>query len=114
MPTPGDLDVPQPVRPNLRGRRLDSGLSVLSKRSLASHATSSFEADDERSSTDGDMTDRSSDPGAPRYTGYDARPTSRKELLGWYMYAFAAETYVICGIGEHSPALPALAPAPPG
>lgn len=23
--------------------------------------------------------------------------TSTKELRGWYMYAFAAETYVICG-----------------
>jgi UMF1 family MFS transporter len=34
---------------------------------------------------------------APRYAGEDTRPTSRKELAGWYMYAFAAETYVICG-----------------
>lgn len=37
------------------------------------------------------------------YAGYDGRPTSRKELMGWYMYAFAAETYVICGIGECYP-----------
>lgn len=34
---------------------------------------------------------------APRYHGEDVRPTSSKELAGWYMYAFAAETYVICG-----------------
>lgn len=34
------------------------------------------------------------------YPGHDVRPTSRKELTGWYMYAFAAETYVICGIGK--------------
>ncbi|KAF4510572.1 hypothetical protein G6O67_002449 [Ophiocordyceps sinensis] len=102
MPPPSD---PRPARPSLQGRRLWSDLSVLSKLSLASHATSSFEADDERSSTDGDMTDRGSDPGRPRYSGYDARPTSRKELLGWYMYAFAAETYVICGIASFIPIL---------
>lgn len=105
MPPPN----PQPHRPDLQGRRLLSGLSILSKRSFRSYATSSFEADDERSSSDGDdMSRRDSDSdgdgdlqraGAPRYLGHDARPTSRKELLGWYMYAFAAETYVICGIG---------------
>lgn len=33
----------------------------------------------------------------PRYPGEDTRPTSLKELGGWYMYSFAAETYVICG-----------------
>jgi MFS transporter, UMF1 family len=32
-----------------------------------------------------------------RYPGEDTRPTSTKELAGWYMYGFAAETYVICG-----------------
>ncbi|CAI4216190.1 unnamed protein product [Parascedosporium putredinis] len=37
-----------------------------------------------------------SDHPAPRYIGEDTRPTSKKELAGWYMYAFAAETYVIC------------------
>ncbi|TGJ80383.1 hypothetical protein E0Z10_g8384 [Xylaria hypoxylon] len=31
-----------------------------------------------------------------RYPGEDTRPTSTKELSGWYMYSFAAETYVIC------------------
>lgn len=33
----------------------------------------------------------------PRYPGEDTRPTSQKELAGWYAYAFAAEVYVICG-----------------
>lgn len=33
----------------------------------------------------------------PRFPGEDTRPTSSKELAGWYMYAFAAETYVVCG-----------------
>ena len=43
--------------------------------------------------TDGDS---SSLPPA-RYPGDDTRPTSQKELAGWYAYAFAAEVYVICG-----------------
>lgn len=96
-------------RPALQGHRLWSGLSILSKRSFRSFTTSSFEADDERSSTDGDMSPGSSDsgtigPSVPRYIGHDARPTSRKELAGWYTYAFAAETYMVCGIGT-SPSL---------
>lgn len=33
-----------------------------------------------------------------RYVGEDTRPTSTKELAGWYMYSFAAETYVLCGM----------------
>ncbi|PKS06356.1 hypothetical protein jhhlp_007104 [Lomentospora prolificans] len=41
----------------------------------------------------------------PRYAGEDTRPTSKKELAGWYMYAFAAETYVICGISSFIPIL---------
>lgn len=86
-------------RPPLQGHRLWSGLSILSRRSFRSF-TSSFEADDERSSTDAAMTPRDSDSDmTPRYGGHDARPTSRKELAGWYAYAFAAETYMICGIG---------------
>lgn len=92
------------ARPELQGRRHWSGISVLSKRSFRSFATSSFEADDERSSTDGNMSSHSSESdlrllGAPHYSGHDARPTSAKELLGWYMYGFAAEVYVVCGIG---------------
>ncbi len=34
----------------------------------------------------------------PSYPGEDTRPTSTKELAGWYMYGFASETYVICGM----------------
>ncbi|KAH6604704.1 autophagy 22 [Trichoderma cornu-damae] len=97
-----------PRRPELQGRRFWSGLSILSKRS---YATSSFEADDERSSSDGEMSLRGSfdgddrRPAVPAYTGHDARPTSKKELWGWYMYGFAAETYVICGIASFIPIL---------
>jgi len=40
----------------------------------------------------------SPDDPAHEYPGEDTRSTSKKELSGWYMYAFAAETYVICGM----------------
>ncbi|KUI65754.1 Autophagy-related protein 22 [Cytospora mali] len=76
------------------------------KRSFHSHS-SSFEADDERSPSLTPSSDdferhaamspgHSSDP-PTRYPGEDNRPTSSRELRGWYMYAFAAETYVVCG-----------------
>ncbi|KAF4122651.1 MFS transporter, UMF1 family [Geosmithia morbida] len=123
----------QDPRPSLRGTRHWSGRSVLSRRSLRSFTTSSFEADDERSSTEGGpyddedysrfyygMSSSRSSSTAPAgearhrhhqpstvalYPGYDGRPTSRKELAGWFMYSFAAETYVICGIGSFIPIL---------
>ncbi|KAK3996421.1 putative autophagy-related protein 22 [Cladorrhinum sp. PSN332] len=112
----------EPVRPSL-APRLFSRLSYASKRSFRSHS-SSFEADDERSDNSsveefGMMSGsirsrRSSDSGSlfanshlppPRYPGEDTRPTSNKELAGWYAYAFAAEVYVICGIASFIPIL---------
>ncbi|KAI0175981.1 autophagy-related protein 22 [Hypoxylon sp. FL1284] len=89
--------------------RLLSVQSVVSKYSLRSHS-SSFEADDERSTSteSGRMTPTPSvemGPPAGRYPGEDTRPTSSKELAGWYMYAFAAETYVICAISSFIPIL---------
>ncbi|KAB5579882.1 autophagy protein Atg22 [Coniochaeta sp. 2T2.1] len=88
--------------------RLFSRISQLSKKSFRSHS-SSFEADDERSSNDDDiMTETSLDEdrrAPPRYPGEDTRPTSDKEIKGWYAYAFAAEVYVICGIGSFIPIL---------
>jgi hypothetical protein len=75
----------------------------------AKHSTrsysSSFEADDERSSTaDHDSMGPNSAAGfrdePSQYEGEDIRLTSRKELSGWYAYAFAAEVFVICGMGE--------------
>ncbi|KAI4093331.1 MAG: hypothetical protein LQ348_001418 [Seirophora lacunosa] len=39
----------------------------------------------------------------PRYVGEDTRPTSKKELSGWYSYGFAAEVFVVCGIGSFIP-----------
>ena len=118
----------EPARPP--APRLLSRLSHASKRSALSQS-SSFEADDERSSTashedadarlmsrsrsrsrsrsldtmsrtgsiSGDSGSAGSRVGAPapRYAGDDTRPTSSKELAGWYAYSFAAEVYVICG-----------------
>ncbi|KAI1437632.1 autophagy-related protein 22-like protein [Xylaria sp. CBS 124048] len=96
--------------------RLLSIQSTASKYSIRSHS-SSFEADDERSTTTagsitmsprpstdaGDAGDDS--PPDRNYAGEDTRPTSTKELAGWYMYAFAAETYVICAISSFIPIL---------
>ncbi|KEY65180.1 hypothetical protein S7711_08288 [Stachybotrys chartarum IBT 7711] len=111
MPPEVPADV-APPRPQLARHRLWSQLSVHSKRSARSFHTSSFEADDERSSLsdDGGMASSESQDGAtPRvvlsYAGQDVRPTSRKELWGWYTYAFAAETYVICGFASFIPIL---------
>ncbi|KAF7515301.1 hypothetical protein G7054_g14643 [Neopestalotiopsis clavispora] len=88
--------------------------STVSKHSYRSH-TSSFEADDEFSSTDdsyssnGSMTPRASIDEDGRssgaYPGEDTRPTSRKELNGFYVYGFAAEVYVICAISSFIPIL---------
>ena len=38
----------------------------------------------------------------PSYPGEDTRLTSSKELSGWYFYGWAAEVFVICGIGMFS------------
>ena len=35
------------------------------------------------------------------YPGEDTRPTSPKELWGWYSYAWASEVFVVCGIGTY-------------
>ncbi|KAL9099948.1 MAG: hypothetical protein Q9163_004612 [Psora crenata] len=39
----------------------------------------------------------------PRYPGDDTRPTSKKEISAWYSYGFAAEVFVVCGIGSFIP-----------
>ena len=89
-------------------------LSTASKQSFRSHSSSVFEADDERSPSphrsftsvstmdgngrdSGSRRDGARDADDGRYDGEDTRLTSDKELAGWYMYAFASETYVICG-----------------
>lgn len=36
---------------------------------------------------------------SPQYPGDDTRPTSNRELAGWYCYGWAAEVFVVCGMG---------------
>jgi UMF1 family MFS transporter len=43
------------------------------------------------------------DPPDPSYPGEDTRPTSHKETLGFYTYSFAAEVFVVCGLGAFIP-----------
>lgn len=40
---------------------------------------------------------------AERYEGEDSRPTSQKELWGWYSYGWAAETFVIVCMASFLP-----------
>ncbi|KJX96019.1 autophagy-related protein 22 [Zymoseptoria brevis] len=40
---------------------------------------------------------------APSYPEEDTRPTSKQELLGFYAYSFAAEVFVVCGVGAFIP-----------
>jgi UMF1 family MFS transporter len=75
--------------------------SVHSKLTLPSSSQSN-EADDEQSlSTDG--FDMESTPAPPQYRGHDTRLTSDRELAGFYMYGWAAEVFVVCGIGSFIP-----------
>ncbi|PQE29106.1 autophagy Atg22 protein [Rutstroemia sp. NJR-2017a BBW] len=100
---PREAELPLPhLRPE--PQRAPSNSTKISFRSHSS----SFEADDERSSSI-DHDSMGPDIGsahrdAPaQYAGEDTRLTSRKELSGWYAYGFAAEVFVICGIGSFIP-----------
>ena len=42
-------------------------------------------------------------PETPSYPGEDTRLTSKKELSGWYSYGWAAEVFVVCGVGSFIP-----------
>ncbi|KAL5121045.1 Autophagy protein 22 [Pleosporales sp. CAS-2024a] len=89
-----------PRAPCCRPRLLrdDSTHSKLSA-ALSSHSN---EADDEQSLSD-PSSDMQSTAHAPHYRGEDTRPTSDRELSGFYMYAWAAEVFVVCGIGSFIP-----------
>lgn len=39
----------------------------------------------------------------PSYPGEDTRLTSTRELSGWYSYGWAAEVFVVCGVGSFIP-----------
>lgn len=82
----------------------------LRQQSSAHFSSRSAEADDERSypsshasSMDPSSLDDEGDLTPPSYDGEDTRPTSRKELAGFYAYSFAAEVFVICGLGAFIP-----------
>ncbi|OOF90761.1 hypothetical protein ASPCADRAFT_211711 [Aspergillus carbonarius ITEM 5010] len=40
---------------------------------------------------------------SPQFPGDDTRPTSRKELAGWYSYGWAAEVFAVCAMGSFLP-----------
>ncbi|CAI6338841.1 unnamed protein product [Periconia digitata] len=77
-------------------------LRNLSSFSKASAPSSHDDADDEQSSTEG-TSQMESNPPLPQYDGEDTRLTSDKELSGFYMYGWAAEVFVVCGIGSFIP-----------
>ncbi|KAL6709491.1 Autophagy protein 22 [Coniothyrium glycines] len=63
----------------------------------------SNEADDEQSLSSQLSPDMHSHHDHPNYDGEDNRLTSEKELRGFYMYGWAAEVFVVCGIGSFIP-----------
>ncbi|OWY44260.1 Autophagy-related protein 22-2 [Alternaria arborescens] len=63
----------------------------------------SNEADDEQSLSSDQSLDMESNDSQPHYEGEDTRLTSDKELRGFYMYGWAAEVFVVCGIGSFIP-----------
>ncbi|KAF2257557.1 MFS general substrate transporter [Lojkania enalia] len=106
--------VPSPIsRPELLRHA-----SALSKASVPSSSQSN-EADDEQSISDQASPQMDSQRSPPAYAGEDTRPTSDKELSGFYMYGWAAEVFVVCGIGKkHTDLFPLprprkLTPVPP-
>lgn len=82
--------------------------TVSRQRSFASEWTG-HEADDEQSLPSSGRSTYSMGPHSideyaePSYPGEDTRPTSKKELLGFYTYSFAAEVFVVCGLGAFIP-----------
>ncbi|PPJ55566.1 hypothetical protein CBER1_03698 [Cercospora berteroae] len=91
---------------------LDKGKPPVS-RQISFLSEYAHDADDERS-TPSTSSERSSfdtimapgepvDAPEPSYPGEDTRPTSDKELLGFYTYSFAAEVFVVCGLGAFIP-----------
>lgn len=36
----------------------------------------------------------------PQYPSEDTRPTSKREILGWYTYGWAAEVFTVCAMGK--------------
>ncbi|OMP86042.1 Autophagy-related protein 22-2 [Diplodia seriata] len=86
-----------PFRPDLFRQS-----SANSKRSFQT----SYSADDERSiaaDTMGPDRERDIPARPPQYDGEDTSLTSRRELWGFYIYGWAAEVFVVCGVGSFIP-----------
>ncbi|KAI8939455.1 hypothetical protein NX059_003231 [Plenodomus lindquistii] len=97
VPRAPELQVQVQPRPYLlRNASSHSKLSVPS-------ISQSNEADDEQSLSSDHSPDMESNGDAPHYDGEDTRLTSDKELRGFYMYGWAAEVFVVCGIGSFIP-----------
>lgn len=83
-------------------RSINPHYEPLTRASLIS-PTPSVEADDERDSSWDDslfdMDDLEDPVHATRFADEDTRPTSQKELWGWYSYGWAAEVFAICAMG---------------
>ncbi|KIX06121.1 uncharacterized protein Z518_04095 [Rhinocladiella mackenziei CBS 650.93] len=101
---PRDGEDPEPesstTRPPLPRQSSHSKASLISP-------TPSVEADDERDSSwgysDSGMDDLTDPVAETRYADEDTRPTSQKELWGWYSYGWAAEVFAICAMGSFLP-----------
>ena len=99
MVSPPRNEPPSPPQPPPHLQRF---VSSTTKQLSRSQSSSSFEADDEQSFTDRDSMEPDRDRqlrGPPQYAGEDTRWVSKKELAGWYAYGFAAEVFIICGVG---------------
>lgn len=87
---------------------LSRAYSKNSYRSLIS-PTPSAEGDDEQSDNDTEDNNDSlietpdAEMGSQPYEDEDTRPTSQKELAGWYSYGWAAEVFAICAMGSFLP-----------
>lgn len=104
-----------PMAKAIRTEPSSSHLSLPSTRTTSPYDShGNYSADDERSTpsllpsmspsvvASLDSDDETELPG-PAYDGEDTRPTSREELLGFYTYSFAAEVFVVCGLGAFIP-----------
>ncbi|KAF1946733.1 hypothetical protein EJ02DRAFT_218539 [Clathrospora elynae] len=92
-----DFSPMQQPRPQyMRNASSQSKASVLS-------ISQSNEADDEQSLSSEQSLNMGSRDELPHYAGEDMRLTSERELRGFYMYGWAAEVFVVCGIGSFIP-----------
>ncbi|CBX98308.1 hypothetical protein IAQ61_010408 [Plenodomus lingam] len=96
VPRVPELPAPYPRPSFLRNASSQSKVSVPS-------ISQSNEADDEQSLSSANAPDMDAHAHTPLYKGEDTRLTSDRELRGFYMYGWAAEVFVVCGIGSFIP-----------